>query len=116
MLLRQELEEKLRSQTKELARAAMFSTRKPLAEPDDAACAATLPTADWRNLILEAEVNATPFVRLVPFHRYSQPWGATLHRWAADCSHVCYTPYYHAPLWHGVLVALLQQQSGAQSG
>jgi len=41
----------------------------------------------------------TPLLRLLPFHSDSQGWGATLHVWSKDCSHVCYTPYYHLPLW-----------------
>ncbi len=85
-------------------------TRKALGAPDDVVCATTNATVDWRNAIIADEaLKATPWpVPLVPFHRYSQPWGAVLHRWKADCSHVCYTPYYHAPLWHGIHSALTQ--------
>ena len=77
---------------------------------------------DWRNSILSEEVARAPplvafgsrgghhhrgshillSVPLLPFWNVSQAWGATLHTFKADCSHVCYTPYYHLPVWHSL--------------
>ena len=102
--------------------AALARLAHALQMPDNKTCTDTrADVIDWRNAILIEEVKAarrgasSPLqVRLLPFHRYSQPWGATLHRWRSDCSHVCYTPYYYVPLWHEMYAAVLSMLRAAR--
>ena len=90
---------------KESHRAARGALQHPSAE-----CNRTQNTVmDWRNRIFEEEVAHTSpsgNVQLLPFWRASQAWDQTLHVFNGDCSHVCFTPYYHLPLWHALWKAL----------
>ena len=69
---------------------------------------------DWRNERLKQEAaQMRPPIPVLPFWNYSRAWGATLHTFKGDCSHVCYTPYFHMPIWHGMQQVLREMRSAA---